>query len=139
MIAPTITTLLGDAIVLKALEEAWTDSQADDAARRHEEGGWIYMDLATGQLLVQRAQPGTRATIDLNQPPTVQGATVVAKFHTHPNPSAEGWDPGPSAADHKNAARHGVPSLIRADDGIHATGPPSRRGGLGNGSGYPPP
>jgi hypothetical protein len=138
MLAPTITELLSDLTVLNSLEEAWIDSQAEDAVRRHEEGGWIYMDLTTGQLSVQRAQPGGRATIDLNQPPTIPGATVVAKFHTHPNPSADGWQPGPSAADHKNAARHGVPSLIRADDGIHFTGPPSRRGGLGNGPGYPP-
>jgi hypothetical protein len=138
MIAPTITELLNDATVLKSLEDAWTDSQADDAVRRHEEGGWIYMDLTTGQLLAQRAQAGGRATIDLNQPRVMAGATVVAKFHTHPNPIAEGWQPGPSLADHKSAARHGVPSLIRAEDGIHYTGPSSRRGGLGNGPGYPP-
>ena len=54
MLAPTITELLSDPTVLKGVEEAWTDSQADDAARRHEEGGWIYLDLTTAQLLVQR-------------------------------------------------------------------------------------
>jgi hypothetical protein len=56
MIAPTIIELLNDMTVLKALEDAWADSKADDAAQRHEEGGWIYMDLATGQLLAQRAR-----------------------------------------------------------------------------------
>ena len=136
--APTIADLLKDQLVLKALEDAWSDSQPNDAAHRHEEGGWIFMDLTSGQLLVRRAQAGSKAAIDLNQPPLVPGATVVAKFHTHPNPSAEGWIPGPSAADHKSAALHGVPSFIRADDGIHSTGPDSRRGGLGNGPGYPP-
>jgi hypothetical protein len=138
MIAPTIIELLNDMTVLKALEDAWADSKADDAAQRHEEGGWIYMDLATGQLLAQRAPAGGPATINLNHPPIIADATVVAKFHTHPNPISEGWQPGPSAADKKSAARHGVPSLIRAEDGTHFTGPPSRRGGLGNGLGYPP-
>jgi hypothetical protein len=138
MQAPTITELLADAGVLQAFEDAWKDSQPDDPSNRHEEGGWIYMDIATGNFAVRRAPAGARAAINLNHPPIVPGATVVAKFHTHPNPTAEGWHAGPSAADVANAARHGVPSLIRADDGMHWTGPPSRRGGVGNGPGYPP-
>jgi hypothetical protein len=62
---------------------------------------------------------------------------VVGKFHTHPNPTAEGWDPGPSPGDQQVDAIHGVPDLIRAEDGIHVSGPDSRRGGLGGGPGYP--
>ena len=34
--------------------------------------------------------------------------------------------------------RHGVLDLIRADDGIHLSGPESRRGGLTGGPGFPP-
>ena len=124
-------------VVQRALEEAWLDSQTNEPARRHEEGGWIYLDLASGDLLVRRAPCGRRSSIDLNQPPLLAGAVVVGKFHTHPNPTAEGWLPGPSAADSRNATRHGVPSLIRADDGIHTTGPDRRRGGLGGNPGYP--
>lgn len=63
---------------------------------------------------------------------------VVGKFHTHPNPTSEGWDPGPSGADKKVDAVHGVPDLIVADDGIHASGPDSRRGGMCGGDGFPP-
>jgi hypothetical protein len=126
MKAPTIADLLTDPVGMKALEDAWSDSQPGDPAQCHEEGGWIFMDLATGQLLVRRAQAGSKAAIDLNQPPLVQGATIVAKFHTHPNPSADGWIPGPSNPDHKTAALHGVPSLIRADN---RAGQPARRPG----------
>ncbi|HEV2948433.1 MAG TPA: hypothetical protein VGX70_13730 [Gemmataceae bacterium] len=96
------------------------------------------MNTSTGEVLVRRAPAGVQATLNLNAPPTVQGAVVVATFHTHPNPTAEGWDPGPSAADTQSAWLFGVPCLIQADDGVHTTGPPSRRGGLGGGPGYPP-
>src|SRR5712692_7041968 len=137
MAAPTTAELLNQPVVREALENAWADSQANDPVQRHEEGGWIYLEIGTDQIVIQRAPPGRRSAIDLNEPPILAGAVVVAKFHTHPNPTAEGWDPGPSSADQANAARHGVPSLIRADDGIHSAGPDSRRGGLGGNPGYP--
>jgi hypothetical protein len=126
-------------IVRQALEQAWTDSLADDPTRRHEEGGWIYQDLATGEVLVRRAPSGVRAEIRLANPPVVDGSVVVGKFHTHPNPTAEGWTPGPSPSDIMVDARHGVPDLIRADDGTHYSGPDRRRGGLGGNPGYPDP
>jgi hypothetical protein len=125
-------------MVQAALDQAWADSLPGDPTARHEEGGWIYLDLATGRLLVQRAPPGIRYTIDLEDPPIVAGAMVVGVFHTHPNPSSEGWDPGPSSFDQFNDATNGVPDLIRADDGVHMSGPVSRRGGLRGGPGYPP-
>jgi hypothetical protein len=136
--APTIADLLKEPVVQQALERAWNDSLPGDAIARHEEGGWIYMDSTTGILVVRRAPAGARATLDLAEPPIVPGASVVATFHTHPNPSAEGWQSGPSEADTQSAWLFGVPCLIRADDGIHATGPASRRGGLTGGPGYPP-
>jgi len=135
---PTIMELLQDATVLQALEDAWSDSAVDDPARRHEEGGWVYVDTTSGATAIRRAPAGGQALLDLTTPPVVPGSMVVATFHTHPNPSAEGWDPGPSAADTHSAWILGVPCLIRADDGIHTTGPPSRRGGLAGGPGYPP-
>ncbi len=136
--APTATELLNDPTVQQALEQAWTDSLPDDPAQRHEEGGWIYMDTGNAQLSIQRAHPGARLSIDLKSPPAIAGSVVVGKFHTHPNPTAEGWAPGPSRLDQLVDARHGVPDLIRADDGVHFSGPQSRRGGLGVGLGYPP-
>jgi len=137
MQAPTMAELLSNPVVRRALEEAWLDSQAEDSARRHEEGGWIYVELVSGAFMVRRAPRGRRSSIDLNQPPLLAGAVVVGKFHTHPNPTAEGWLPGPSEADRRNTARHGVPSLIRADDGVHTSGPDRRRGGLSGNPGYP--
>lgn len=96
------------------------------------------MDLANGTFSVRRAAAGGQASLDLSTPPTVSGSVVVATFHTHPNPSAEGWEPGPSVTDRHFARLVGVPFLIRADDGLHTTGPDSRRGGLAGGPGYPP-
>jgi hypothetical protein len=61
----------------------------------------------------------------------------VATFHTHPNPASEGWQTGPSESDTNSAWILGVPCMIRAEDGIHTTGPESRRGGLSGLPGYP--
>jgi hypothetical protein len=133
MQAPTTAQLLKDATILHALDQAWIDSQSADPAQRHEEGGWVYCDTVTGAIAVRRALAGSRATLDLDNPPLVVDSVVIATFHTHPNPSAEGWESGPSSADEESAWLLGVPCLIRADDGIHTTGPDSRRGGLAGG------
>jgi hypothetical protein len=135
--APSADELLADPVVQQALEAAWRDSEADDPVQRHEEGGWVYLDLATGFVTTQRAPRGGGSAIDLGHPPALPGCLVVGKFHTHPNPTAEGWNPGPSASDLRIDAAHGVPDLIRADDGVYATGPVSRRGGLIGNPGYP--
>ena len=137
MQAPTAAELLSDPMIRRALDEAWADSVADDAVLRHEEGGWIYADTTAGAITVRRAQSGGQAMIDLSHPPVVTGSVVVGKFHTHPNPSAEGWEPGPSAADLVIDAQNGVPDLIRADDGVLVSGPDSRRGGMTGEPGYP--
>jgi hypothetical protein len=96
------------------------------------------MDFANGALSVRRAVSGAAAEIDLTSPPAVARAVVVGKFHTHPNPMSEEWYTGPSASDRRIDALHGVPDLIRAEDGLHFSGPASRRGGLTGGPGYPP-
>ena len=138
MQAPTAAALLNELVVQQALEQAWIDSLPGDPVQRHEEGGWIYIDITTGAITARRASAGAQTTLDLGSPPVVPGAVVVATFHTHPNPSAESWEPGPSAADTQSALLFGVPCLIRADDGVHTTGPASRRGGLSGAPGYPP-
>lgn len=97
------------------------------------------MDTATGQISVESAASGLASAINLNNPPTLPGAVIVGKFHAHPNPNAEGWNTGPSQEDLIIDALHGVPDLIRAEDGVHLSGPESRRGGLAGGPGYPPP
>jgi hypothetical protein len=121
MQAPTAAELLANRVVRQALEDAWAASEPSNPENRHEEGGWIYMDLKTAEIKIRRAPRGARAEIFLDSPPEVSGAVVVGIFHTHPNPTAEGWDSGPSA-----------------DNGIHVSGPQSRRGGLAGGPGYPP-
>jgi hypothetical protein len=136
-LAVTAKELLGNAEVKAALEKAWKDSQAGDSAKRHEEGGWIYQNTTTGAITLRRAPAGKQASINLNSPPGVADSVVVGVFHTHPNPTSEGWDPGPSSGDRRVDELHGVPDLIRADDGVHVSGPDTRRGGLTGGSGFP--
>jgi hypothetical protein len=136
--APTTAEHLANAIVVQAIEQAWIDSQVADPSLRHEECGWIFLDTATGQISALRQTAGATAEIDLSSPPTITGSLVVGIFHTHPNPTSEGWEPGPSPQDQILDAMLGVPDLIRADDGIHISGPDSRRGGLAGGPGFPP-
>lgn len=135
---PTVLELLASSEVIRALNDAWADSLAYDATNRHEEGGWIYLDLATGILVTRRAQAGARSRISLANPPQLLNHVIVGTFHTHPNPAADGWETGPSRQDDLAANFTGVPWLIRAEDGTHSTGPTSRRGGLLGGPGYPP-
>lgn len=137
MRAPSVAELLNHSSVRQALEQAWSDSLPSDPDRRHEEGGWIYMESTSGDVVVRRAEAGGQATLDLSDPPIVPNCMVVATFHTHPNPSSDGWESGPSADDTESAWFFGVPCLIRSDDGIHTTGPDSRRGGLTGNAGYP--
>jgi proteasome lid subunit RPN8/RPN11 len=134
---PTATELCSDPVVQAGLESAWNDSKPLDPDRRHEEGGWIYMNLSNGQIAVRRAPAGQQSELNLDHPPHMAGHIVVGVFHTHPNPSAEGWQTGPSEADRIADERDGVPDLIRADDGIHVSGPQSRRGGLAGGPVFP--
>ena len=129
---------LADPAVKAELRRAWLDSQCDDPINRHEEGGWIYLDTSSGQITVVRTPAGTRSRLDFAGPPVVPGSVVVGTFHTHPNPTAEGWDPKPSPQDRRSAYYSGVPWLIRADDGTYHTGPDQRRGGLTGGPGFPP-
>src|SRR5689334_5100682 len=107
MDTPTATDLMNDPTVRAAIEEAWIDSSPADPATRHEEGGWIYLDTTTGEISVRRQMASQQAAIDLASPPVVAGSVVVGKFHTHPNPTSEGWEPGPSSQDRIVDARHG--------------------------------
>jgi hypothetical protein len=136
--APTASELLALPDVIQALNEAWADSQVNDRSNRHEEGGWIYLDLTTGALVVRRTLAGTRSSLSLANPPVLPNHVIVGTFHTHPNPASEGWTTGPSSQDQSAANYTGVPWLIRAEDGDYSTGPDSRRGGLGGGPGYAP-
>jgi len=96
------------------------------------------LNLTTGVIITRRAPSGTQSRLSLANPPLVSEHVIVGTYHTHPNPASEGWLTGPSSQDHRAANYTGVPWLIRAEDGEHAAGPDSRRGGFGGGPGYPP-
>ena len=55
---PTVSELRDDPVVQLAIEGAWNDSKSHDPETRHEEGGWIYMNLLSGEITVRRAAPG---------------------------------------------------------------------------------
>jgi hypothetical protein len=135
--APNASELLSHLGVIQAMDEAWNDSQVDEPDNRHEEGGWIYMDLTTAAIVTRRAPRGTRSRLSLANPPLLPNHLIVGTFHTHPHPAAEGWATEPSTQDTTAAIHTGVPWLIRAEDGDYHTGPDSRRGGLGGDAGYP--
>ena len=135
---PTASELLADPNVIQGLLEAWADSEVDDPTNRHEEGGWIYLELSTGVIVTRKAASGTRSRLSLANPPLLPNHAIVGTFHTHPNPASEGWETEPSQQDELAARYTGVPWLVRAEDGDYSTGPESRRGGLGGGPGYPP-
>jgi hypothetical protein len=134
---PTASELRNHPVVQSAIEQAWRESKPEDPDSRHEEGGWIYLNLTSGEIIVRRAVAGFQSEVNLANPPLLEGHMVVGVFHTHPNPSDAGWEPGPSPADRVVDERDGIPDLIRADNGIHFSGPDSRRGGLAGGPGFP--
>ena len=135
--APTAAELQAHPVVQAAFRAAWADSFADDQALRHEEGGYIYIDPTTGEVIVRRALPGQRRVLDLTYPPDVPGAFLVATYHTHPNLTSLGWDPEPSTADRYEADGSGVPWFVVSDIGVFVAGPDRRIGGLTGPPGYP--
>jgi hypothetical protein len=137
MEAPTAAELQANPVVQAAFAAAWADSFVDDPAMRHEEGGFIYWNEATGDVTIRRVPPGTQRLLDLSAPPELTDCYLVATFHTHPNPIAEGADPDPSPDDLVFASESGVTWFIVSELGVLAVGPDSRVGGLTGPGGYP--
>jgi hypothetical protein len=135
--APTATELQANPVVQAAFAAAWADSFPDDPALRHEEGGYIYVNPTTGEVLVRRAPPGAHNSIDLSYPPLVPGAFLVATYHTHPNPPDRVWTAEPSPIDRVLAGESGVPWFVISHVGVFTAGPDRRVGGLGGLPGYP--
>ena len=137
MDAPSAAELQANPVVQAAFVAAWADSLTDDASLRHEEGGYIYMNATTGEIVVRRAPSGGRDALDLSTPTTPPDCFLVATYHTHPNPSRLGWDPTPSSDDYREADGSGVPWFVVTDAGIYVVGPDRRVGGLTGLPGYP--
>jgi hypothetical protein len=135
--APTAAELEANPVVQAAFTAAWADSLTDDPALRHEEGGFIYLNVTTGDVVIRRAPPGGRDALDLTYAPFLADCYLVGTFHTHPNPSAEGWDPTPSSDDYAEADDSGVPWFVITDSGVYIIGPDRRVGGLSGSPGYP--
>lgn len=137
MDAPTAAALQADPVVRAAFAAAWADSFPDDRSLRHEEGGYIYASPNTGEIVVRRAFLGTQDELTLKTPPAIPGYFLVATYHTHPNPIAEGWNPDPSDDDILNAFDTGVPWFVCSELGVSVAGPDRRVGGLTGNPGYP--
>ena len=135
--APTAAELQQNPVVQAAFAAAWADSFPDDPALRHEEGGFIYVNATDGAVTVRRALPGGRRYLYLNSPPVLPGCFVVATYHTHPNPIADGGDPDPSPDDIQFADESGVPWFVVTELGTFVVGPDRRVGGLTGPAGYP--
>jgi hypothetical protein len=98
---------LTDPTIIAEISRAWQESQTDDPAARHEEGGYVVLnpDLSYG---VERWRRGGQFRI---VPPSLDvngcynGRVVVAAFHTHPNPSVDEtgreWEQGPTESDRR--------------------------------------
>ena len=108
-----------------------------------EQGGWIYQNRRGGLEFIRAnaAERSTAGSIDLRNPPTLRGATLVATYHTHPFPAniadqslREGFNGmRPSQVDADNGYLRGVPNTVvyeTAPGIIGAQGAgPNRRGG----------
>ncbi|MFO0805226.1 MAG: hypothetical protein U0791_19145 [Gemmataceae bacterium] len=137
MDAPSAEELKEHPVVKAAFAAAWADSFPDDSALRHEEGGFIYANPTTGEIIVRRAPPGLMRLLDLTHPPSVPGAFLVATYHTHPNPIALGWNPDPSDDDRELAEGSGLPWFVISELGVDFAGPSRRVNGLSGSPGYP--
>lgn len=137
MEAPTASELHANPVVQAAFAAAWADSFPDDPALRHEEGGYIYMNPTTGEVVIRRALPGGVDFIDLSFPPVVAGAFLVATYHTHPIPPRGRVTAEPRDVDRFHADDSGVPWFVISHEGVFVTGPDQRVGGLSGPDGYP--
>ncbi len=132
--APTASDMLGDSTVTDAIDDAWDDSDAGDAAARHEEGGWIIQcrhtegTETTYSYQVRRVPAGDKDGICPGTPPDVgTDCRVVGFFHTHPNPPTDEdgnkWEQGPSEADKNWHNKHKIPGIVRNAGGNVTFGP----------------
>ena len=96
------------------------DPVAGAVSTAHEEGGFIYMNLLTGDLTTRRVAAGGQAGLILTNPANVNNSIVVGGFHTHPNVGLCWGTPFLSGDDTTWARDNGVPVLmIGAHPGVN--------------------
>lgn len=98
---------LADPAVIAGMARAWDESQPDEAAGRHEEGGYIVLN-PDHSCDIERWPRGDQCRIvppPLDANNCYNGRTVVAAFHTHPNPPIDEmgreWEQCPSQSDRR--------------------------------------
>jgi len=137
---PTGKQLMEDAVVKGALEAAWADSNvnASNPDDWRENGGYIFMNVISGQISTTRVPPGNWGRLNLPSPDlkTIpENTIVVGVFHTHPNPAGtldcEDHDTQESQLD-------GVPDVVRGAKGAFPCGV-ERRLHLAGSRSYPGP
>jgi hypothetical protein len=110
---PDLEALANNPVVAQGIDAAWTASNADGPAdSRMEHGFWILstggnisieqfpMSGATGSQMIPGETPGTGFFGRIwNFISGGNDTEAIAWFHTHPNPTSEGWLSGPSPAD----------------------------------------
>jgi Domain of unknown function (DUF4157) len=116
--APSVSTLIMDAQVQDVLETAWVKSNPGVRTIPvqqyiHEEGGWIFLNLITDDL-VFRTKSGGPSSTALRVTPSVDDSIVVAIFHTHPQ-LGEDFKRPPSPEDIAFGDDIGVPGIIRTE------------------------
>ena len=98
------------------------------AVNAHEEGGFVYLNLITGDLTTRRVAAGGQAALPLSNPVNVTNSVVVGGFHTHPNVGVCWGAPFFSGADTNWSTNNGVPILMIgafpaiANTSFHASG-----------------
>jgi hypothetical protein len=130
---PTGQELLNTLKVRRILEEAWRLSKYGQEDCR-EVGGWIYQDKH-GDIYAWYQEPDCGSCDSLrghgNPPLRSIPGTIIALFHTHPNPSGVAWRAEASREDRYLALTHKVPGLIVSDKGPSAYGPERGRWDVG--------
>jgi hypothetical protein len=134
--ALSASELLANSTVNGAINDAWADSlpmmpvaksTGQLSTHNHEEGGWIYMNLVTGKVVIRRQEAEGNTSIELDatgevdkiwisleRPPKVEDCVLVATFHVHPNDAR--FD-GVSEDDWRSADSGQIPGLIRLKSG----------------------
>jgi len=110
--------LLAEPAIIAEIKRAWLESQVDDAAKRHEEGG--YITLGPDQsLAIERWLRGSQSRIlppPMDRKNCYNGRVVVATFHTHPNPpideDGQEWEQSPGESDRRWHARRGLRGFV---------------------------
>jgi len=138
--SPTGKQLTEDAVVKSACEAAWADSNvnASNPNDWRENGGYIFMNLVSGQVSTARVPSGNWGGLNLPGPEIKDipdDSIVVGVFHTHPNPDGAG-----TCEDHdvQKSKIDGVPDVVRGAKGPFPCGV-ERRLHLAGSRGYPGP